>query len=233
MTRTIAIRNWEKFQHYKDRDPPWIKFYRDILTAESWVLGTDSSRLVQVASMLLAARYQNATPLKFDLFRKVASLDISAATFNAAIAHLAQTDFLEVIEIQEVIEPSKHVDSTVLATCTSETEQSREETEKKQSQRERRARKCPESFVVTDELRAWAATQFPLVNVDVETAAFRDYTYRDPKGDWPATWRSWIRKARPTGNIRPTRYEQLIGQLHPESLTDPTEAGTFLQSTGT
>jgi len=27
----MRIKNWEKFQHYKDRRPPWIKLYRDLL----------------------------------------------------------------------------------------------------------------------------------------------------------------------------------------------------------
>jgi hypothetical protein len=27
----IRIKNWERFQHFKDRRPPWIKLYRDII----------------------------------------------------------------------------------------------------------------------------------------------------------------------------------------------------------
>jgi hypothetical protein len=115
MTRTIVVCGWEKFQHYKDRDPPWIKLYRDLLSSESWVLGTDHSRLVQIASTLLAARYQNATPLNYNLFRKVASLDLTEKQFKEALAHLAATGFLE---IQGVADSA----STVLATCTSEAE---------------------------------------------------------------------------------------------------------------
>lgn len=129
MTQVLVIRGWEKFQHYKDRDPPWIKLYRDLLSSESWVMGTDASRLVQVASMLLAARYHNATPLNFTLFRKVASLDISEDEFNAAVEHLKATNFLE---IQEQTVNGKQSASKVLATCTSEAETETEgETEKR------------------------------------------------------------------------------------------------------
>lgn len=119
MTAVIAIREWAKFQHYKDRDPPWIKLYRDLLTSESWVLGTDDSRLVQLASMLLAARYHNATPLNYSLFRKVASIDMNEPKFRAAIKHLAGSGFLE---IQELEPDRKQSASTLLATCTSEAE---------------------------------------------------------------------------------------------------------------
>ena len=27
----LKVKNWHKFQHFKDRKPPWIKLYRDIL----------------------------------------------------------------------------------------------------------------------------------------------------------------------------------------------------------
>jgi hypothetical protein len=127
MPAVIVIAAWDKFQHYKDRDPPWVKLYRDLLTAESWVLGTDDSRLVQVASMLLAARYRNATPLNYPLFRKVASIDLSEAKFRAAIDHLAATGFLE---IQGDTQPRKQSASKPLASCTSETE-TEAETEQK------------------------------------------------------------------------------------------------------
>jgi hypothetical protein len=96
LSAIIAIKAWDTFQHYKDRDPPWIKVYRDLLSSESWVLGTDDSRLVQVASILLAARYHNATPNKFDLFRKVANLDITEKQFRESVAHLASTGFFEI-----------------------------------------------------------------------------------------------------------------------------------------
>jgi len=94
MAGTIEIVGWDNFQHYKDRDPPWVKLYRDLLTSESWVIGTDHSRLVQVASILLAARYHNATPASWELVRKVASLDMTEEEFHRALEHLANHKFL-------------------------------------------------------------------------------------------------------------------------------------------
>jgi len=32
----MKIKNWSKFQHFKDRRPPWIKLYRDILDDIEW-----------------------------------------------------------------------------------------------------------------------------------------------------------------------------------------------------
>lgn len=33
---TIRIKNWAKFQHFKDRRPSWIKLYRDIIDDKEW-----------------------------------------------------------------------------------------------------------------------------------------------------------------------------------------------------
>ncbi len=32
----IRIKNWSKLQHFKDRTPPWIKLYRDLLDDPDW-----------------------------------------------------------------------------------------------------------------------------------------------------------------------------------------------------
>jgi hypothetical protein len=132
MAQVIALRGWERFQHYKDRDPPWVKFYRDILTSESWVLGTDASRLLQVASILLAARYGNKIPARYDLVKKVANLDLSEKQYRDAIEHLAATNFVEIQECSDAPESLVHLASKSLAKCSSEaeTEKSREETDK-------------------------------------------------------------------------------------------------------
>lgn len=126
--RYLSVKNWDRFQHYKDRDPPWIKLYRDTFTTESWVLGTDLSRLVQLASTMLAARYGNKIPLNFRLVAKVASLDCGESEFMAAVAHLVDHNFLE---IHEDIDPRKKSASALLAKCSSETETETETEERR------------------------------------------------------------------------------------------------------
>ena len=60
--------------------------------------------------------------------------------------------------------------------------------------RARPARRCPDDFAITLELRQWARTWAPDVDIDAETEAFRDYEFAKGKTDWPATWRSWMRR---------------------------------------
>lgn len=122
----MSVKSWDRYQHYKDRDPPWIKLYRDTFTTEAWVLGTDLSRLLQLASTMLAARYSNQIPLNYKLLTKVASLDCGESEFMAAVAHLVAHNFLEIHEVHEEPKPPA---INLLATCSSEGEQRREEAE--------------------------------------------------------------------------------------------------------
>ena len=34
--RWIVVRNWDKFQHYSNRDPAWIKFYTSLNAEDEW-----------------------------------------------------------------------------------------------------------------------------------------------------------------------------------------------------
>lgn len=120
MTSVICLCGWERFQHYKDRDPTWVKLYRDLLSSESWVLGTDVSRLVQVASVLLAARYSNQIPLQWNLIKKVSSLDCSEKQFMEAVRYLSSTYFLEIQQVTEQTNGVAQDASALLAACSSE-----------------------------------------------------------------------------------------------------------------
>jgi hypothetical protein len=64
-----------------------------------------------------------------------------------------------------------------------------------ESAQKRAARKCPETFAVTDALREWAAEKHPGLDARGETAKFRDHTFKNPISDWDGAWRNWIRKA--------------------------------------
>lgn len=51
----MRVRNWQKFQHFKDRRPPWIKLYREILDQRDINLISDCSFRVLVGCWLLAS----------------------------------------------------------------------------------------------------------------------------------------------------------------------------------
>ena len=46
----MKVKNWQDFQHFKDRRPPWIKLYREILDDPDWhsLSGDDAKTLIMI-----------------------------------------------------------------------------------------------------------------------------------------------------------------------------------------
>lgn len=75
MMTSYKIRNWEKFQHYKDRNPPWIKLHVEILSSADWVMLDDASKLLAVVCMVVAAKHDGTVPDNAGYLKRVAYLD--------------------------------------------------------------------------------------------------------------------------------------------------------------
>ena len=58
----LSIKNWEQFQHYKDRDPKWIKLHRDVLDDYDLDRLTEIQQIHLVKIWLLAAKLGNKIP---------------------------------------------------------------------------------------------------------------------------------------------------------------------------
>lgn len=52
----LQVKNWQRFQHYRDRNPPWIKLHFALLSSSDWVTLDDASRVLAIACMLVASR---------------------------------------------------------------------------------------------------------------------------------------------------------------------------------
>lgn len=72
----------------------------------------------------------------------------------------------------------------------------------------KRATRIPEPFMLTTDMKQWAAEEVPTVDADAATRRFVDY-WRAESGskatkiDWIATWRNWLR--RDADNRKPNR----------------------------
>ena len=51
----MRIKNWHKFQHFKDRRPPWIKLYRELLDDPEWFELSPRNCKILVMLWLLAS----------------------------------------------------------------------------------------------------------------------------------------------------------------------------------
>lgn len=59
---SYKIKSWSKFQHFKDRKPPWIKLYRDILDDREWhKLNAESAKLL-VSLWLIGSEHSGELP---------------------------------------------------------------------------------------------------------------------------------------------------------------------------
>jgi len=61
--------------------------------------------------------------------------------------------------------------------------------------RKRGAKLVPDDFEITPEMQAWARASHPGVDLQTQTAVFRDHEFKDSKTDWVKAWRNWIRRS--------------------------------------
>lgn len=59
---SISIKNWEKYQHYSKRNPPWIKLYNSLLDDYEYTRLQDASKLLLISLFMLASRCDNEIP---------------------------------------------------------------------------------------------------------------------------------------------------------------------------
>jgi len=64
---SIKIKNWSRFQHFKDRRPPWIKLYRDLLDDKDWHRLDPTAAKMLVSLWLLASENEGELPSVDDI----------------------------------------------------------------------------------------------------------------------------------------------------------------------
>lgn len=110
------IPDWRKYQHYRDRSPPWVKLHKSLLSSRAWVILDDASRALAIACMMLAGDTDNRIPDDPEYVRRAGCLN-QLPEFGP----LVESGFLELID------PTVADASNVLADCY------REESKAKQS----------------------------------------------------------------------------------------------------
>lgn len=58
----LAVRNFDTFQHYRDRNPPWIKLYYALLDDYAFLQLTEQQQIHLVMLWLVASRHDNRIP---------------------------------------------------------------------------------------------------------------------------------------------------------------------------
>lgn len=90
MDKTYRVKNWEKFQHYKDRRPLWIKLYKELLNDETWFcLSGDAAKLL-INIWLLASDKDGSFSFKNACWR----FRIDEQKMNVLVSELIQAGFI-------------------------------------------------------------------------------------------------------------------------------------------
>lgn len=120
MPAYLRVVNWEIYQHYKDRTPPWIKLHNSLLEDPGIAALPDATKAHLFGLWLLASRLNNRIP--------------ADPAFIAKRINATDTVDLKAMMLMGFLESHPDSDesaSKALATCTAEKrreEESREET---------------------------------------------------------------------------------------------------------
>ncbi len=106
----FRVKDFEKHQHYKDRNPPWIKLYNDLLDDYEFACLQDASKLHLVMIWLLASRSDNKIPLD----ERWVSQKINA-TEKVDLELLLKNGFIEKIQEKQELQKTEQDDSAALA----------------------------------------------------------------------------------------------------------------------
>lgn len=199
LTVTIRIKNWSKLQHFKDRTPPWIKLYRDILDDPDWHDLDGATSKVLIGLWLIASEddlHQGRLP---DTRKLAFRLRITEAQLNQALTKLSHWLVLDDIN---AISDGNHVDAPERET---EEDRERDDVATKivapPAQKASRGSRLPDDWVLPADWQSWAEQERPDLDASAAACRFHDFWISKPgssgvKLNWQATWRNWVRSER-------------------------------------
>ena len=92
----ITINNWSKFQSYKDRKPPWIRFHRSMLDNYDYQMMSAESRALLPMLWLLACEDEDPTSGEINLEVKVIAYRLrrDEKVIKKSVAELETSGFI-------------------------------------------------------------------------------------------------------------------------------------------
>ena len=183
----LRVVNLERFQHYKDRSPPWIKLHAQTLESYEFARLQDASKAHLMLIWLLASRTGNRIPNDPIWVRNKigAREDVN----------------LDELQLFGFLEPEQDASNPLASRLHDARPEGEGETEERQREKPRaraRRRAWGEDEQVPEEWIEWAVTETRLAPNSIRGVAseFADYwrgTGR-PMADWRAVWRNWCRR---------------------------------------
>jgi hypothetical protein len=93
----IRIKDWHKFQHFKDRKPPWVKLYRDLLDDLEWHELDPKAAKALVSIWLIASEFDGILPESKKLAFRLRMSEAATLEAVSKLSHwLVQDDINEI-----------------------------------------------------------------------------------------------------------------------------------------
>ena len=110
----MRIRNWTKFQHFKDRRPPWVKLYRDILDDLEWHELDPLAAKVLVMLWLIASESDGRIPDTKTLAFRLRLTELKTKEIIIKLSHwLEQEDINTISKGYQVDLPERETETEI------------------------------------------------------------------------------------------------------------------------
>ena len=216
----MRIKNWTKFQHFKDRKPPWVKLYRDLLDDIDWhELDPLSSKVLCMLWLIASEDDGNIPELKTLSFRLRLPLKTTKDCLSK-LNHWLIHDDINVI--------SKVYQHDGLETETETETETEIETEiEKETEVKTKASRLSPNWKLSEDDYNFCRSERPDLDPQKIAESFKDYWISKPKDasktDWSATWRNWVRRQDISKNkqksfyqsdleIKKARHDEMVGK---------------------
>jgi len=212
MTEYLKIKNWEKFQHYKKRRPPWVKLYHELLDDYEYGCLQDDSKLLLISLFLLAGTTDNKIPNDPKWIQNKAMLST-----EVVIQPLVDTGFISINSVDDI----KLISSCKQSACLETETETELETYKKEAEIDGKSSslfkfrdkvKIPGNIFLTDTMRGYAKKQNCQENAHVEYLFEKFKNYYRQKGlknkDWNLTFYDWVLKDKK--DINTDKYKAFV-----------------------
>jgi len=108
----MRIKNWTKFQHFKDRRPPWVKLYRDILDDLEWHELDPLAAKVLVMLWLIASENDGRIPDNKTLAFRLRLTELKTKEIIIKLSHwLEQDDINKISKGYQVDLPERETET--------------------------------------------------------------------------------------------------------------------------
>jgi hypothetical protein len=186
----MRIKHWNKFQHFKDRKPPWVKLYRDLLDDLDWhELDAQASKVLVMLWLIASEDEGRIPPTKTLAFR----LRMTEKQTNDCLNKLSH--WLEQDDINTISE--RYQDDSL----ETERETDKEKEKEAETRRGTKGSRLSADWVLPEDWESWARQERPDLNPQKVGEQFKDFWIAKAgaagvKLDWLATWRNWVRNQR-------------------------------------